>query len=158
MNHKLSSAVLIALSASLALAGCKRDRDADDATPPPAASTPAPATTPADPPAMATVRVTSVDLGNQVGADNRVASPMTTFATSDTLHASVVTKGDGGTVSTKWSFQDGQVVHTEDKIVPAGEQVTDFMVTNPQGWPTGIYTVQVMADGQVVQTREFEVR
>lgn len=166
-------AAAFALAAALVLAACDRRDDAavdDAANPPPAATEPAPGDMPdADGPDDGTpgdgavdpdaaVSVTSVELGNEVGADNRVAAPMMIFATTDTVHASVVTDGSGGTVSTRWTYQDGQVVHTEDKIVPAGEQVTDFMITNPAGWPTGTYTLEVLVDGQVVQTREYEVR
>ena len=161
----------LALAAAFALAACDDRRDDaqvdDAANPPPAATEPGPTDMPdadgmpdgdatVDPDAAVTV--TSIELGNEVGADNRVPAPMGTFATSDTVHASVVTDGTGGTVATRWTFEDGQVVHTEDKIVPAGEQVTDFMITNPSGWPAGTYTLEVTVDGQVVQTREFEVR
>ena len=158
-RNTLQTAIAAALFASLALVGCKKNADQAATTPPPA-SEPAPTTpAPTEPaPAPAALAVTTVDLGNAVGADNRVAAPMSTFATTDTVHASVVTDGSGGTVATRWTFEDGQVVHEEDKIVPAGNQVTDFMITNPSGWPAGSYTLQVSVDGQVVETREFEVR
>lgn len=152
----------LALATTLVLAACDRREDtaADDAAnPPAAATTPAPADMPepaADPDAAITI--TSVELGSEVGADNRVAAPMSTFGTGDTVHASVVTDGRGGTVSTRWTFEDGQVVHTEDKNVPAGNQVTDFMITNPSGWPAGTYTMEVLVDGRVVETRNYEVR
>lgn len=155
-------AALLALAAVVALAACDRRDDAavdDAANPPPMATEPAPIDMPdpvTDP--NAAVTITSVELGNEVGADNRVPAPMSVFTTSDTVHASVVTDGTGGTVSTHWTFEDGQVVHTEDKLVPAGNQVTDFMIANPAGWPTGTYTLAVRVDGQVVETRNFEVR
>jgi len=169
MNRNAAPSTLaaaLALAAVFALSACDRRDDAavdDAANPPPAATDPAPTDMPdagtpgtADP--NAAVTVTSLELGNAVGADNRVSTPMSTFATGDTVHASVVTDGTGGTVSTRWTFEDGQVVHTEDKIVPAGNQVTDFMITNPSGWPAGTYTLEVSVDGNVVDTREFEVR
>lgn len=157
-------AALLALAAALALSACDDRRDDaaidDAANPPPTATEPAPTDMPdagmADP--GAAVTVTSVELGNEVGADNRVTAPITVFTTSDTIHASVVTDGTGGSVSTHWTFEDGQVVHTEDKTVPAGNQVTDFMITNPAGWPIGTYTLAVLVDGQEVDTRTFEVR
>ena len=161
----------IALAALLVLSACDRRDDAavdDAANPPPAATEPAPTDMPdagdttdpnaIDQPAGAAVTVTSIELGNEVGADNRVTAPMGTFAGDDTIHASVVTDGTGGTIATRWTFEDGQVVHTEDKTVPAGEQVTDFMVANPAGWPTGEYQVEFSVDGQVVATRKYEVR
>lgn len=152
----------LAMSITLVLAACDRrdDEAANVDNPPPAATQPAPVDMPdvntVDP--NAAVTITSVEMGNQVGADNRVAAPMSTFATSDTVHASVVTDGRGGNVSTRWTFEDGQVVHTEDKNVPSGTQVTDFMITNPTGWPAGTYTMEVLVNGQVVETRNYEVR
>lgn len=157
-SNKLGIALCMTLGASLVLAACdRRDDTAMDpaATPPPASE---PTTLPPAGEPTPMVEVTSVDLGNQVGADNRIATPLTTFGTTDTVHASVITAGTGGTVSTRWTYEDGQIVHTEEKQVPAGAQVTDFMVTNANGWPTGRYTMEVMVNGQVVQTRDFEVR
>jgi hypothetical protein len=49
-------------------------------------------------------------------------------------------------------------VHTEDKSVAAGPQVTDFQISKPDGWPTGKYKLEVSLDGKVVQTREFDVK
>ena len=57
-------------------------------TPPPAAE---PAPMPPAPAMAATASVSSVDLGNAVGADMKVAAPMTTFAPKDTIHASIAT-------------------------------------------------------------------
>ena len=160
-NHPLFVPAGLALAAVFVLSACDRRDDAavdDAANPPPAATTPAPTDMPDPVDSNAAVTVTSVELGNEVGADNRVPAPMAVFTTGDTVHASVVTDGRGGTVSTRWTFEDGQVVHTEDKVVPAGNQVTDFMIANPAGWPTGTYTMHVLVDGEVVETRDYEVR
>lgn len=161
-SPRLNSVLFVAIAASLALTACNRDDTSynDDAamTPPvasEAATTPEPMPPAAEPVAMVTV--TTIDLGNAVGEDMRVTAPLATFATDDTIHASIATSGNGGTVSTRWTFQDGQVVHSEDKTVAAGDQVTDFMISNPEPWPTGSYTLDVMVDGEVVQTREFTV-
>lgn len=129
---------------------------AADAALPPGPLSEAPGTAPMT--QAPAIRVTGMALGNTLGENNRVATEMTTFAPNDTIHASVRTDGDGGGVSARWLYQDGQVVHTEDLKVPAGAQTTSFRVDNPDGWPAGTYTVEIMVDGQVVQTREFEVR
>ena len=156
----LNTAIAAALFASLAMVGCKKNADTTvDTTPP--TSTPAPTTpAPAEPaPAPAAMAVTTVDLGNTVGADNRVAAPMTSFAKTDTIHASVATDGGtAGNLTAKWSFQDGQVVDTQDKSVAAGPQVTDFSISKPDGWPAGKYTLEISSGGMVAQTREFEVK
>jgi hypothetical protein len=167
-HHLLHAAIAGALATGLALAGCSRheagDTGATDATAAPAASEPA---APAMPPAgtypgttspATGVTVTTVDLGNAVGADNRVTAPATSFATTDPVHASVATDGAGGNLTAKWTFQDGQVIDTQDKTVPAGAQVTDFSISKPGGWPAGHYKLEISDNGMVVQTREFDIK
>jgi hypothetical protein len=154
----LNAAIAAALFGTLALAGCKKK--AEEVTPPPVAAEPAPApATPPPAPTPAPAAVTTVELGNATGADNRVTAPLTSFATKDTIHASVATDGGtAGNLNAKWTFQDGQVVHTEDKAIAAGPQVTDFQISKPDGWPTGKYKLEVSLDGKVVQTRDFDVK
>lgn len=156
----LNAAIAAALVAGIALAGCKKQDTTDAAaTTPPAATEPAPAPAAAEPaPAPAGVTVTTVDLGNAVGADNRVTAPAASFAGTDTIHASVATDGAGGNLTARWTFQDGQVVDTQDKTIPAGAQVTDFSISKPDGWPAGHYKLEVMNNGMVVQTREFDIK
>jgi len=158
----LNAAIAAALAAGIALAGCRKNDTTTDttaATTPPAATEPAPAPAMPEPaPAPAGITVTTVDLGNAVGADNRVTTPATSFAGTDTIHASVATDGAGGNLTARWTFQDGQVVDTQDKTIPAGMQVTDFSVSKPDGWPAGHYKLEVMNNGMVVQTREFDIK
>ena len=157
-HHTLNLAIVAALAAGLALAGCKK-HDATT-TPDTTAATPPPMSAPATPPAtMQQLTVTTVDLGSAVGADNRITTPGMSFAGKDTIHASVATNGNtGGTLTANWTYQDGQVVDTQDKVIPAGAQVTDFSISKPDGWPAGHYKLEVSNDGMVVQTREFEVK
>ena len=170
MNRTLlSTALATALVAVLAVTGCKK-KDETAATPP--ASTPATTSTAAapmssemPPPASTaqpaapatTVSVTTVDLGNAIGADNRIAAPTTSFSTKDTIHASVATDGPGGNLTAKWTMGD-KVVDTQDKTVAAGPQVTEFSISKPDGWPAGHYTLQVSANGNVLQSRDFDVK
>jgi hypothetical protein len=165
-RNAMSQALLLAILGAVALAGCKK-REEVAVTPPPVASEPAPLP-PVTPPPAATpaVSVATVDLGNAVGPDFRVTTPATTFAAKDTIHASVATNtGDAtasvpGKLAVKWTHLDSnQVVHEESRDVTfAGSGVTSFQISKPDGWPTGKYRVEVMLDGNTVQTREFEVR
>jgi hypothetical protein len=157
-RNSLHTAIAIALIGSLALVGCKK-KDETAAIPPPAAEpAPAPAPMPPEPaPTASATTVTMVDLGNAIGADNRVTAPSTTFAKGDTIHASVASDGAAGNLTAKWTFGD-QVVDTQDKAVAAGPQVTEFSVSKPDGWPLGKYKLEVSSNGTVVQTREFEVK
>lgn len=164
-QSRLAQALLVALFGAAALAGCKKDEPAAVTPPPATEPAPLPPTTPAPAPA-ATASVTGIDLGNAVGADMRVATPMSTFAAGDTIHASVATSTSDAMASVpaalgiKWTHLDSnQVVHEETKQVDlSGAGATDFQISKPDGWPTGRYKVEVSLDGAVVQSREFEVR
>jgi hypothetical protein len=115
-RNYLGAAIAAVLVAGIALAGCKKNDTTDTTatTPPPATTEPAAPAMPEPAPAPAGVTVTTVDLGNAVGTDNRVTTPATSFAGTDTVHASVTTDGAGGNLTARWSFQVGQVVDTQD--------------------------------------------
>jgi hypothetical protein len=159
-QNLLRAAIADTLVAGIALAGSKKHDAYDTAatTQPPAATDTTPPPMADTTPAPAGVTVTTVDLGNAVGGDNRVTTPATSFAGTDTIHASVATDGSGGDLTARWTFQDGQVVDTQDKTVPAGAQVTDFSISKPDGWPAGKYKLEVLNNGMVVQTREFDIK
>jgi hypothetical protein len=161
----LNIAIAAALFGTLALVGCKKKQDEAAVTPPPASEPAAPAPAPAPAPAAATASVTSVDLGNAVGADMKVAAASTTFAPKDTIYASIATTTSDpaatvpGKLTAKWSFQDGQVVNEESKDVSlAGAGQTEFHISKPDGFPAGKYKVEVSLDGNVVQSKDFEVK
>jgi hypothetical protein len=164
---RLNAALAAALLGTVALAGCNREAPAP-APPPAAEPAPAPApadTAPAPAPQAPAVTVTSVDLGNAIGADNRVTTPATSFAKADTIHATVATSAAdpstpaNGTLTARWTYQDGQLVDELSQDYEfTGTGHTTFQVSNPDGWPTGTYKLEVLMDGEVVQTREFAVQ
>ena len=162
MKRNIPSMTLLAagLAAAVALAGCKKDEPVLD----PNAGTTPPMNEPAGPSmpettAPAAMTVTTVDLGTEVGEDNRITVPASSFSAGDTIHASVGTDGNvGGNLTATWTYQDGQVVDTQDKVVPAGAQTTDFSISKPDGWPTGQYKLEISTGGMVVQTREFTIQ
>ena len=149
-------ALLIATVAAAALAGCRRE-EPDPVVPPPTATQPA-TTVPA--PVLAPATSTApLTLGNAIGADNRIATPVNAFSSGDTIHASVETDGDARRLTARWTHLDSdQLVTEEHKDVAAGAQVTQFHVSNPDGWPTGRYRVEISQDGNVISSSEFEVR
>jgi hypothetical protein len=164
MNRtRISSVLLVAVLGTVALVGCKKKEEvAPVATTPPPATTPAPAPTPMP----ATASVTSVDLGNAVGADMKVATPMTTFGPKDTIYASIGTSTSDpaasvpGKLAVKWTHLDSnQTINEESRDATlTGMGNTEFHIAKPSGWPTGKYKVEVSLDGNVVQSREFEVK
>jgi len=149
----------LSLAAVLALSACGKHEPAEQpaATPPPVAAEPA---TP--PPAMAPAAVSfsTVELGSQVDANNKITASGDSFAPSDTIYASIDTSGSGNaTLSAKWSYQDGQVVHEDSKSIAAtGPETTAFMISKPSGFPAGNYKVDVSLNGQQVASKDFSVK
>lgn len=160
MNRKhLSIALASALVTTVGITGCKKKEEPVVA--PPAATTPA-ATTPAPTtPAPAAVILKSVDLGKAVDASNKVTAPIAVFAPSDhDIYAAVNTSGNptGNKLNAKWTFQDGQTVHSESRDMAGADTIYAFKINNPNPWPVGKYIVAIDIDGANVQTREFEVK
>lgn len=154
MTRPVVLTLAAALGGMLLLAGC--NRDAPTTAPPPAPTAPEPPPTPT-PPAPATV--TSVELGNAVDDQNRVSTPASEFATTDTIYASVGTEGESAAkLAARWTFGEGQLVRNTEADVAAGPQVIAFDIHHPEGWPVGIYKLEVSLDGTVVETREFSVK
>jgi hypothetical protein len=162
-RNRIPYALLVALLGTVAIVGCKKKEE-----PAPVATTPPPATTPAPAPAPmpATASVTSVDLGNAVGPDMKVAAPATTFAPKDTIYASIGTTTSEpaasvpGKLSVKWTHVDSNQTVNEDSrdVNLMGMGNTEFHIAKPDGWPKGKYKVEISLDGNVVQSREFEVK
>ncbi len=165
---KSSRAVLAAaLTATLALSACDRDRADDAATKAPAPVVTAPTTPPpvAMTPPVATptsaVRVSAVTLGTSAGADLRIPVPMTAFASSDPIIVSIDTSGaaNNAELTTRLMYQGGQTAGEQtERITSSGDETTNMTFTNANGWPTGNYRAEIWVDGNQAQVREFAIR
>lgn len=164
-QFRLAPVLLSVAVAAVVATGCKKKEEPAPVAPP-AATTPAPmpSITPEAAPAP-TVSVVSVDLGTETGPDLKIATPKTTFAPKDKVIASVVTStGDPATalsakLTAKWTYQDGQVVSEEPKVINfTGQGVSAFEISMPDGLPTGNYTVEVLVNDKVAQSRNFTVQ
>lgn len=160
MNFSSKSLVsAIVLSVALALGACGKKEAPPAPAPAPAPAAPAPE--PLPPPAPAGVTVTAVNLGNAVDAAQNVTLPMESFDSKDTIYAAVSTNGSSASTSiaAKWAYQDGQVVNESSQtIAPTGPAVTTFHISKPDGWPVGVYSVDISVDGKVVDSKKFEVK
>jgi hypothetical protein len=152
---------LLLVSLVVAAAGCGRD---ETPAPTPGAA-PRAAAPPAAPPpgaaAAAPFRVSAIELGSAVAADERIAVPAASFAPTDTVYASVATEGSspGVTLSARWTSEDGQLVHeASETIAPSGPTFTEFHVSKPSGFPAGKYQVAIAADGNPIGVKRFEIR
>lgn len=164
-----------ALAAALALTACGKSNEPDSSlpsTPPPSATAMAPplalpttlppASTAAMPAsdASAGVSFSSVEIGSSVDAGNMIRNSGTSFAPQDSVYASVETVGSGhATLAAKWTYQDGQTVHEDNKVLdPMGPQTTVFMISKPDGFPVGDYKVEISLDGKSVASKDFSVK
>ncbi|MGV8961521.1 MAG: hypothetical protein ACOH1V_14250 [Stenotrophomonas sp.] len=158
----ISSAVVIALTGVLALAGCKKQEQSVVETTPPAAQ-PAPAPPMNEPmaPAASMVTVSAVTVGNAAAADKMVM-PMAMFSPKDKIIVSVKTDGTAtdAKVGAKLSYQDGQVAGEQSATLnTTGAETTNIEFSNAKGWPAGKYTADVMVDGKNVNMpQHFEVK
>ena len=155
----LSAAVILGLSAVLALAGCKKKDEAGDvSTVPPTSET----TTPdaSQTPAAAPVTVIGVTVGNTAAADKSVAS-LATLGSKDKIIVSVKTDATANNVpvSVKLTYQDGQVAGEQSgATTDVGTQTTNVEFSKASDWPAGKYTADVTVDGKPAGSQSFEVK
>jgi len=166
MTRQVLAAALIA---ALALSACGKQQppptSTNPATPAQAPAAPAPSSTP--PPAApatanANVTVESVTLGSALNADGKITAPATTFSPKDTIYAQIVTSGGSGNtaIGARWTFGQGQVVSENNESVStsAGNATTTFHISKPDGFPAGMYKVDISVDGKPAKSASFEVK
>lgn len=165
-KSSISTAVLAALLATVALAGCKKKEDTADNNAQPAASAPAapaPMTEAAPQPMTAAtgVTVSTVTVGKTAAADKTVTSAAL-FAPKDDIIVSIRTDGsaNNANVAAKLTFQNGQVAGEQNQVVnTTGAETTNISFKNANGWPAGKYRAEVTVDGKAAGSpQEFEVK
>jgi hypothetical protein len=146
-------AILSVVALTLACGG----KPAPPPPPPVAIATPVP--TPAAP------AVGGVTLGSAIGADKAVATASETFASKDTIYASVATTGSGHLkLRSLWTFVKGDKtakVHEDTMEFDAtGPATNEFHVANGKGWPKGDYRVEIfLGDATAAAvTKTFKVQ
>ena len=159
----LQTALLVAVVGSVALVGCKKKEEPKpEPAPAPAATQPAPAPAPAP-----TASVATVDLGTAAGPDKKLTTMVTGFKPKDKFIVSVgTTTSDptaavAGKLTAKLTFANGaEIMPVEEKTQDfsfTGPDTTNFEFTKPSDWPVGKYKVEILLDGNSVQSKEFEV-
>ena len=104
------------------------------------------------------LRVTSIQLGRSLNADNTIASHTTTFKPDDTMYLSVATSGAGsGTMSVRWTYAGHLVDEPKKPVSSRNIAVTEFHLKSGDGFPPGEYAAEVFLDGKPVGTERFKV-
>lgn len=104
------------------------------------------------------VTVQEVQLGNQLNTNKSVVTPMDNFGPTDTIYVSVRTTGAaaGTRLTARWTYEGGQVIDETSETVST-DGITEFHISKPDGWPTGTYRVEILANGQSQSSRTFRV-
>jgi hypothetical protein len=134
----------IALIASTALAGCKKEA----APPPPVVEAPAP-------PAVA-----GITLGSAIGANKTVTAARDTFGLRDTVYVSVATSGTGDNQKLMAHWRKGAEAVMDDSLTVnlAGPAVSEFHIARPRAWAAGQYSVTVSLNSDAATTKSFVIR
>ena len=104
------------------------------------------------------LRVTSIQLGRSLNADETVGGHTTTFRPRDTVYLSVVTAGSGaGTLGVRWTFAGRVLGEPKKQVAHRDVAATGFELRSAVGFPPGDYTAEVFLDGQPAGTRDFRV-
>ena len=105
-----------------------------------------------------TLRVTDIQIGRSLNADNSVRDHATAFTPKDSIYVSVLTAGKGtGLLSVRWSLRGRVLDEPKKQISYTDAAATDFGLKTGWGFPIGDYTADVFLDGQPVGTRKFRV-
>ena len=104
------------------------------------------------------LRVTSIQLGRSLNADNTIAAHTTTFKPDETIYLSVATSGAGsGTMSVRWTYAGHLVDEPKRPVSSRNIAVTEFHLKSGDGFPPGEYAAEVFLDGKPVGTERFKV-
>ena len=168
MSRSRSVIALLAMTL-FALAACKRPAPVIA----PVAIIPAPSATatvatpmaeiPSAPatPSLGDFKIIRISLGRSLDIGNDIAEERVVFAPKDQIYAAVISTGShqGLKLSARWLDASGHLLAQNDqRMVPDGPMLATFHLRQPSGWPKGHYTLDIAADEQSLQTKDFEVR
>ena len=88
------------------------------------------------------LHVGTLQLGSQLNGDNTIGRNTTRFKPDDRVFAAVLTDAAGSsTITARWVYNGA----------------TAFEFKSASAFPVGDYKVDILVDGQPVQSREFRV-
>jgi hypothetical protein len=105
------------------------------------------------------LRVTTIQLGRGINADETVAGHTTRFGPKDTVYVSIHTAGVGsGKIGVRWMYGTRVLGEPSEQVSYRDVAATSFHLQSAVGFPPGDYTVEVFLDGQSVGIRSFQVQ
>src|SRR2546423_6042378 len=106
------------------------------------------------------VRVVGVDFGRATDSLDQLTDETDTFAPSDTIYASVQTKGSSPktVLGVRWKDPKGDEINMNNIVIrPTGDTSTLFALHHLVALDPGPYTLNMRVNGKVVRTADFTV-
>ena len=104
------------------------------------------------------LHVATLQLGSRLNGDNTVATHTTRFKPDDRIYAAVLTDATGSsTIAARWTYNGQMVSEEERRVTYKGAGATAFEFKSGSGFPVGAYKVEILVDGQSVESRDFRV-
>jgi predicted alpha/beta hydrolase len=105
-----------------------------------------------------TLRVTAIQIGKSLNADNTVSQTAVTFHPNDKIYLSVQTAGMGSaTISVRWMYGSQLLDEPKKQVSYKDFAATDFSLQNAGSFPVGKYSAEVFFNGQSAGTKTFIV-
>jgi len=102
-----------------------------------------------------------VEIGRSIRPDQTMQDATFLFIPTNEVWISVVVEGTApkATLQARWLTARGEVLEQSSQdITPNGHTVTAFHIARPNGWALGHYRVEVLLNGTLAGTRDFEVK
>jgi hypothetical protein len=98
-------------------------------------------------------QVRQLTIGASANQWNEIDEPRDIFLPDETMHASVLSDGDvSGVITARWTYgDDKQIVDVQTKTVPIGPQITEFSISKPDGWPIGVYQLNIFVNAESIK-------
>ena len=100
----------------------------------------------------------TLQLGSKLNDDKTIGVNTTRFKPDDRIFAAVLTGATGSsTITARWIYGGMMVGEESRKVSYKGAGATAFEFKSASAFPVGDYKVDILVDGQPVQSREFRV-
>jgi hypothetical protein len=105
--------------------------------------------------------VSDVTVGHQLGADGAMAAGQDgkSFVPGQPVFVAINSGSApaGTTIAVEWYGPNDQKLLTDQKQVKSGESMTNFASNRTSGWGLGDYRIDVLVNGQKVDTEHFSM-
>lgn len=153
--------VLLVVATLALVAGGPGCGSSDSGTETPQASPAANPAAPATSPVVGNLRLVKLEIGRSVNPDSTMHDATFLFVPTEAVWLSAEIDGVApqAKLQARWVTANGQVVdQTTQDITPTGNATFAFHAARPDGWAIGKYRAEVLLNGVVAGSKDFEIR